>query len=308
LILRPICLAAAIATAGCGEPPRGATAIEASSSFRGSLAFQSDRDGNWEIYIVEADGTNLKRLTNHPTADLQPAWSPDGRFLAFSSERTGAGDIYLLDVEGGSLRQLTDHPAQEGAPQFSRDGRFLAFEGERDGRAEIYRLELATGAIERVTSSLTRKLGPAHSPDGTKLAFMENVVLYWQITVLDRMSGESRAVTGVGGSCRPAWSPDGKLLAYVSTRATPKAEVWFREMEREREGKAWMVRTREDAHNYDPSFSPDGNALALASSRERGPAEQWDLFLADVNGRKLFQLTRDAGNNRFPDWRPVPSR
>jgi TolB protein len=279
--------------------------LEATASpYRGTLAFQSDRDGDWEIYTVEADGTNLVKLTDHPAADRHPAWSPDGRFLAFSSERSGGGDIYLLDVEEGTLRQLTDHPSNEGAPQFRRDGRVLAFEGERDGRAEIYQIELESGAIERVTSSLTRKLGPAYSPDGEKLAFMENVVLYWQITVLDRKSGESGGVTGVGGSCRPAWSPDGKLLAYVSTRGTPKAEIWLREMERDREGQAWMVRTREDAHNYDPAFSPDGNALALASTRERGESEAWDLFLVDLNGRNLVQLTADAGNNRFPDWRP----
>jgi TolB protein len=256
---------------------------------------------------MEADGSGLRRLTDHPAADKNPAWSPDGQWLVFSSERTGRGDIYLMDPDGGRLRRLTDHPAYEGVPRFDPDGRAIFFEGERDGRAEIYRVSLSDGAageVEPVTSSISRKLGPAPSPDGKKLAFMEKGLVRWQVSVLDIRSGESQQVTSGGGSCRPAWSPDGSLLAFVSTRESSKGDLWLREMQGARESKEWRVTTRADSHNYDPAFSPDGSAFAFASTRERGRGEQWDIFVSDLNGRNLVQLTSDNGSNRFPDWRP----
>lgn len=254
---------------------------------------------------MEADGTGVSRLTDHEAADQNPSWSPDGNLIAFSSERTGAGDIYVMDAEGDDVRRVTDHPAYEGAPRFAPDGASILFEGERDGRAEIYRVELETLRVERLTDSPQRKLGPSLSPDGRWLAFMEKGLIRWHVAVRDERTRQKRPVTESGGACRPAWAPDGSLLAYVSTVDTPKADVWFREMHGEREGRSWKVATRPNAHNYDPTFSPDGRYLALASTIVRGDNEQWDLFLADANGRNLYRLTGDDGNERFPDWRPV---
>lgn len=268
------------------------------------LAFQSDRGGNWDIYIIHADGSGLKRLTRDSASDVNPAWSPDGRTIAFSSTRTGKGDIYLMLADGGNVRQLTSHPAYEGAPRFSPGGRFVVFEGERDGRAEIYRVEVESGEVERLTDSMSRKLGPAYSPDGSTIAFMERSLLRWHVSVLDTRTGRTRALSeGAWGACRPSFAPDG-LLAYVSTAESPKADLWFREMSGAREGRAWRLPTRPGAHNYDPAFSPDGMTLAFSSTLERGGGERWDIFLADRNGRNLVRLTDESGNDRFADWRP----
>lgn len=297
-----------VALTCCGDEPDASLPVESSPgearTYRGTLVFQSDRSGDWDIYRIDADGSDLMRLTDDPAADQNPSWSPDGRAIAFSSERTGAGDIYVMDADGGNVRQLTDHPEYEGAPRFAPDGRSLVFEGERDGRAEIYRVDLETRSVRRVTQSVQRKLGPAYSPDGQRLAFMEKSLIRWHVSVRDERTGSKEAVTGGGGACRPVWSPDGRLLAFVSTRDADKADLWFREMTGERAGNAWRVPTRPNAHNYDPAFSPDGASLAMASTIVRGENEQWDIFVMDLNGRGLVALTGDEGNERFPDWRP----
>lgn len=291
----------------CGSepPPEPGHELEMTHSpYSGTLVFQSDREGGWDIYRIEADGSRLVRLTEHRAADRNPAWSPDGERITFSSERSGQGDIYVMDADGGNLRQVTDHPAYEGAPRFTPDGGAIVFEGERDGRAEIYEVDLDSRRVRRITSSLTRKLGPSYSPDGSKLAFMEKTLIRWQVSVRETASGSKRRVTSGGGACRPAWSPDGALVAYVSTLETDKADIWFRQMTGSREGGAWRVPTRPNAHNYDPSFSSDGLSLAMASTIVRGGNEQWDIFVMDVNGRGLFRLTGDEGNERFPDFKP----
>ncbi|HSF17276.1 MAG TPA: hypothetical protein VLK65_17140 [Vicinamibacteria bacterium] len=291
----------------CEEPDAsGETrAIPPSAApYVGTLAFQSDRAGNWDIYRIDADGTNLRPLTQHPAADQNPAWSPDGRSIVFSSERTGAGDIYVMDANGGNVTRLTFHEAYEGAPRFSPDGRRIVFEGERDGVAQIYLLDRDTGDVRRLSRTRSRKLGPAFSPDNEWLAYMEKGLLSWHVTISNVEGGNRNVVTEGSGSCRPAWSPDGSLLAYVSTRDSPKADVWLREMAGRRAGEAWKVSSRPDAHNYDPAFSPDGAALAIASTSERGAREQWDLYLVDLNGRNLVRLSGEEGNERFPTWRP----
>jgi TolB protein len=209
-----------------------------------------------------------------------------------------------MNADGGGVRRLTSHPGYEGAPRFSPDGRFVVFEGERDGRPEIYRVEIASGEVEQLTDTASQKLGPAYSPDGSTIAFMERALIRWRVSGLDTRTGRIRALSeSAWGACRPAFSPEG-LLAYVSTAESPKADIWFREMKGPREGRAWRLPTRQDAHNYDPAFSPNGMTIAFASTRERGAGEKWDLFLADLNGRNLVQLTEGKGNNRFPDFKP----
>jgi TolB protein len=209
-----------------------------------------------------------------------------------------------MNADGSGLRRLTDHPAYEGAPSWSPDGKWIAFEGERDGRSEIYRVDVESGRVVRLTDSFSRKLGPVVSIDGGSVVFMDRSAVRWQIVWMDLGEGESRVLTGGWGSCRPEWSPDGRLLAFVSTRDTNKADIRLLDMARETD---WKLHTRPNAHNYDPAFSPDGLSLALSSTIERRP-EEWDLFRVDINGRNLVQLTSGPENDRFPDWRPAPPK
>ena len=273
---------------------------EAASAYSGTLIYQSDRRGNWDIFLIQADGEGRRRLTRDAADDKQPVWSPRGDRIAFMSERTGGGDIYVMDADGWNLRRLTDHTAEVAAPSWCPDGKWIAFEGGRDGRSEVYRVAAAARKVEHLTDTSSRKLGPAFSPDGKALAYMDRAMVRWQIALFDLERGSSRILSRGWGNCRPAFSPDGRLLAFVSTRDTEKADIRLRDMARETD---WKLTTRPDAHNYDPSFSPDGLSLALASTIERRP-EQWDLFLVNINGQNLVQLTSGRANERFPDWRP----
>lgn len=94
---------------GEGGTPQGITADPgdtAPASYDSKIAFMSHRDGDWEVYMVNADGSGLKRLTNNPANDGLPTWSPDGRLIAFISDRDGAWGVWVMNADGGDQRQL----------------------------------------------------------------------------------------------------------------------------------------------------------------------------------------------------------
>ena len=101
------------------------------------IAFASARDGSWEIYVMEADGSNQTRLTDDNADDRNPVRSPDGDKIAFISLRDGNWEIYVMEADGSNQTRLTDNDASDRGPAWSPDGRKIAFISSRDGNWEI---------------------------------------------------------------------------------------------------------------------------------------------------------------------------
>ena len=138
------------------------------------IAFDSDRDGNWEIYVMNADGSGVTRLTDNDAADGFPAWSPDGRRITFDSDRDGNWEIYVMNADGSGVARLTDNGAADGFPAWSPDGRRIAFESNRDGNVEIYLMNPDGSGVVRLTYNGAADFSPAWSPDGRRIAFYSN--------------------------------------------------------------------------------------------------------------------------------------
>ena len=102
------------------------------------ILFTSNRDGNYEIYVMDADGKNQRNLTNNPALDVASSWSPDGQKIAFASDRGGGYEIYIMNSNWRDIRRLMNKPAGDGCPVWSPDGRQIAFCSYRDGNSEIY--------------------------------------------------------------------------------------------------------------------------------------------------------------------------
>ena len=156
------------------------------------IAFQSDRNrdwefefereikGNWEIYVMNADGANPINLTNHPADDGAPSWSPDGRQIAFASDRDGNWEIYVMNADGANPINLTNHPADDGAPSWSPDGRQIAFASDRDGNWEIYVMNADGANPINLTNHPTWDTGPAwESVRPLNVAANESLAILW---------------------------------------------------------------------------------------------------------------------------------
>lgn len=127
------------------------------------IAFSSDRDGNREIYVMDADGANVRRLTDHPAWDGHPYWSPDGSRILFESNR-GPGqtfEVLTMLANGRRLRRLTDNDMDDKHPSWSPDGASVIFESHREGRMGLF-LVRADGTGERdLTPALSRAQHPS---------------------------------------------------------------------------------------------------------------------------------------------------
>ena len=228
----------------------------------GFAVYQTDRDGDWEIYLLDLVSWQEYNLTQHPAEDRNPALSPDGTRLAFESHRDGNWDIYLLDLGSGEVSRLTEELAFDGAPAWSPDGTRLAFESYRDGNWEIYLLELEGLQLSRLTNDPAGDYAPAWSPDGQLIAYTSWRDGDKEVYVIDADGSSQRNLTQADGDDEyPAWSPDGERVAFVSNRDGHTTEIYLMEAS----GQDQTRLTHNDVYDWAPAWSPDGREIVCAS-------------------------------------------
>ena len=172
------------------------------------LAVTSNRDGNPELYVMNADGTDVRRLTNHPGIDTTPTWSPQGHQIAFTSDRTGAPQIYVIGVDGTGLRRITfesycDRPTWSPAPYNE-----IAYASRTGPGHDIKVVDLATNEVHQLTFGLGTNESPSYAPNGRHLAFMSTRGSgNKQIWLIGRDGRGLRRLTSVGNNEMPSWSP-----------------------------------------------------------------------------------------------------
>jgi Tol biopolymer transport system component len=212
-----------------GQPsplPRSDTGAIDVGSLEGRITFSAGSGASLaseEIYLAEADGSGVTRLTRNEAADFDPTWSPDGSRIAFRSQRDGNDEIYVLDVDDGDPRNITREEAVDWGPDWSPDGRWIAFNSGRDGGRDLH------GFLTDPEGREVRPLGdlffeyPAWSPDGTRIAFMHQTFNEpggnYDIFVMNADgTGVRRLTSSPADDGWPAWSADGSMIAFSSIR------------------------------------------------------------------------------------------
>ena len=192
------------------------------------IAFASDRDGNWEIYVMNSDGSHQTRLTNDLAMDDEPTWSPDSRKLAFvkTTGATNSAEIYTINVDGTNEARLTNNNIYEYSPAWSPDGAEIAFVHEQNGQADIYAMDANGGIRRRVTTSPEPDKNPAWSPDASWIAYDSGVSTNREIWKIRRSGGPPIQLTNNSQESRsPAFSSDGQQVVFVSLCLTPQLKT-----------------------------------------------------------------------------------
>jgi dipeptidyl aminopeptidase/acylaminoacyl peptidase len=226
---------------------------------RTRIAFSSNRAGSYDLYLMDADGENLQRLTTDPGREAEPVWTPDGTRLVYTVTRQGAQpQLYYLRPDGRPAQALTAEPGGNHSPAISIDGRSLAFVSTRDGNQEIYLMAVEGGTPRRVTRTGQRESQPHFLPNGDLIYVVER----GKGSRLVRLAGTEGEPQTVLETEEPisglAVSRDGRRLAYVVGRLTEagKSKAQFRLFVRSLAAEATpaQVTLRPGEHVLSPAF------------------------------------------------------
>jgi Tol biopolymer transport system component len=178
------------------------------------IAFDSNRSGNQDIWIMRKDGSELRQLTTNPAHDWIGSWSPDGSKIGFQSLRSGNRDIYVMPVSGGAVTQLTNHPAEDFIPIWSPDGKKIAFASNRSGNMDVWIMSSSGGEPEQMTFHEAQDFLVRWSPDGAQLVFGSKRTGDCELFLLPSTGGEPVQLTNGGWlEISPRfWSEDGKTI------------------------------------------------------------------------------------------------
>ncbi|MEM6457464.1 MAG: hypothetical protein AAF772_20420 [Acidobacteriota bacterium] len=266
---------------------------------RSSIAFHSDRDGHQEIYLMDYDGRNQRRITGHRSTSGFPAWSPTGDAIAYLSYFTTTPTVYYVDVASGEKIEVFGGGSLNLAPAFSPDGQRIAFaHAQSDANVDIYLCDRRCQNPQRLTRTGGIDTNPAWSPDGQRIAFTSDRSSRRPHVYLMNADGSNVQRISFEGNYNDgaAWRPDGNALVYASRRGNK-----FRVVLTDLVSLETTVLTNGPDSYESPSFSPDGKHVVFTA--KRGPRAQIHVMRADGSGWR--QLTHD-GNNHGPDWSPLP--
>ena len=275
------------------------------------ITFGSNREGNWDIYVMDNDGGNPRNLTNNRHGDYSPSWSPDGNRIVFSSDRDGhvidgrpTDEIYVMDVDGGNPRRLTNHRGDDGYPSWSPDGNRIVFWSDRDGNFnfEIYVMDADGGNPQNLTNNPNLDWNPSWSPDGKRIVFdsvrdgnaRNDFEINAEIYVMDADGQNQRRLTNHrGDDGYPSWSPDGERIAFMSER-NGNAEIYV--MDADGGNQQRLTNHRSDDHS--PSWSPGGERIAFSSNR----GGDFEIYVMDADGGNPQNLTNNHQSDGSPAW------
>jgi TolB protein len=257
------------------------------------IAFYSERDGRpADLFVMDADGSHVRQLTDTPAAEGYPSWSPDGTRIAFEADAPdGNFDIYVMNADGTNTRRLTADPHRDVAPAWSPDGKTIAFMSDR-ARADfdIFLMNADGTGVEALTHGGTNWF-PQFSKDGTKLAFHVGR----DVHVLDLTTRALiRLTTDPDNGMYPTWAPDASRLAFMSWR-NGKTELFT--MKADGSDQQRLV-SMPVGSAIDPRWSPDGTRIVFVNAPETSPDPnrpetlERAIYAVDVASGKVTRLSR----------------
>lgn len=240
------------------------------------IAFYSYRNGeNADLFMINADGTQLTQITDTPIHEHKPSWSPDGSqlvFLSSDSRESETHDITLMNVDGSGLFRLTGN-AGDDPPCWSPDGKKIAFSADAGGGSQIFTINLDGTELTQLTDDY-ENIQPDWSPDGKSIVFASLRENFWNIYVINADGGGEKQIThDKNANMSPDYSPDGGYIAFEKNRSG-NSDIYVMKVD----GSNTRQLTNDPAGDYVPRWSPEG--VEISDDPWFGPP----FCLKDIDG------------------------
>lgn len=275
-----------------GSSPIGAN--NADGTFR--IAFistlgKNDIGWSFDLWVMDADGSNPINLTNDPEYNRQPTWSPDGQRIAFArylSFMDSDWDIWVIDANGGNLVQLTQGPSEDRDPAWSPDGQRIAYASDWD----IWVMDADGSDPVNLATDFSIDFGPAWSPDGQRIAYasVPDSLSRADIWIMDA-NGKNpvNLTTSSESESSPSWSPDGQRIAYVCQLGEEDRQICLMNAD----GTDQIPLTDGFRFADDPVWTPDGSRILFTAFVSDSIPSPNHIFSISVDGFGVINLTED---------------
>jgi Tol biopolymer transport system component len=279
------------------------------------IIFMSDRDGDFEVFSMDPDGSRLQRHTSNSAYDGEATWSPDGSQIIFSSgylegehqtikeiidgvdvfidkEVVGDRELRVSNTDSMDSTAVTDNSAAtDTGADWSPDGSLVAFHSDPDegGVSEIYSMKPDGTEATKLTSLGGMNRDPSWSPDGENIVFA-HFASDWMLYAITADGTESTMLDKAGSGWQPAWSTAGDQIAFASQR-----DGYWNIYVAQVDGKDPVRLTNNEGDNLEPEWSPAGDRITFGSNRNG----VFEVFIMDSDGGNIFT----TGQSGFPsDW------
>jgi TolB protein len=269
------------------------------------IAFVSSRSGFKEIYVMDYDGKNQRKLTSVGDIAIAPNWSPvpgDDR-IAYTAFRAAGRQIEILSAGGDPQPRFQQSGSANGFASWSPDGKFIVYSSYRDGDSEIYWANADGSDARRLTNSRGIDTSPNINPaTGRQIAFISTRGGSPELYTMDSDGTNVQRITDEGGDVQnPAYSPDGSMIAFAWQKSrTGSFDIYVFDIRM----RKFSQLTSGSGSNERPSWAPDGKHIAFTSNRT-GTSQ---IYAMTVDGKKVLQLTNSTGINEGATWSGYAAR
>ncbi len=261
------------------------------------IAFSNDQTTHKEIYLIDYDGENLRRLTWDHSIDILPRFTPDAQKIVYTSYKNGNPDLFILDLKPGSRPQpFSTYQGLNIAGGFSPNGDKLLMTLSRGKNPNIYIKNLTNGHLTQLTNDWGADSSPTFSPDAGQVAFVSDRAGNPEVYIMDLLTGNSKRLTRLNWCDSPSWSPTGQWITFAGrVSPTDKLDILLTDIT----GTDERDITHGNGSSENPSWSPDGRFIVFSRTGKNGISR---LYMMDADGSAPHALAKIRGNSATPSW------
>ncbi|MGD2061974.1 MAG: Tol-Pal system beta propeller repeat protein TolB [Nitrospirota bacterium] len=261
------------------------------------IACEVKTKGGKDLFILDYDGENPRKVVSNGNLNLMPDWSPDGKYIAFTSYLKANPDLFVLDLQRAMIKRISRRAGVNMSPDWSPDGSQIALTMTRGSSTDIYVMNRNGTDRRQLTRELGVAVGPTWSPDGKQIAFISDRTGTPQLYVIDVARRKNHRLSFDGAYfANPEWSPDGQRIAYAKVNGAGFDIYTIRA-----DGTHVQLVTDAPGSHEHPSWSPNGSYLVYQTTRHAQPS----LYIQNVRTGDRRRITPPNVAATSPSWGPA---